>query len=122
MHCYIAPRGPSNYVLASPRLLAHLPADETQQCADTATEHVRFLEEKAEADRAEHEAAVAALQQQLETAQSDLAAAKAALAEAQTAAAANLDAAAEAAAAELVRVQVGGRMVGRLLGWVALSA
>lgn len=42
------------------------PAEETQQCADAATEHVRFLEEKAEADGKEHEAALAALQQELD--------------------------------------------------------
>lgn len=41
-------------------------AEETQQCADAATEHVRFLEEKAETDRTEAEAAAAALQAQLE--------------------------------------------------------
>lgn len=87
--------------------LADCPAEETQQCADTATEHVGFLEEKVEADRSEHEAAAAALQEQLEAARGEAAAAQAALAEAQAAAAANLEAAAEAAAAELVRVQVG---------------
>lgn len=41
-------------------------AEETQQCADAATEHVRFLEEKGESERAEAEAAAAALQAQLE--------------------------------------------------------
>ena len=86
--------------------LACLAADETQQCADAATEHVRFLEEKQEADSSEHEAAVAALQQQLEAAQGELAAAQAGLAEAQAKAAADLEAAAEGAAAEVVRVQV----------------
>ena len=81
-------------------------ADETQQCADAATEHVRFLEEKQDGDRAEHEAAVAALQEQLESAQAEAAAAAAGLEEARAKAAADLEAAAEAAAAELVCVQV----------------
>ena len=90
--------------------MAWLPADETQQCADAATEHVRFLEEKQEADSSEHEAAVAALQQQLEAAQGELVAAQAGLAEAQAKAAADLEAAAEGAAAEVVRVQVRGQL------------
>lgn len=82
------------------------PAEEAQQCADTATEHVRFLEEQVEKDRSEHEAAAAAVQEQLDAARGEAAAARAALAEAQAAAATSLEAAAEAAAAELVRVQV----------------
>lgn len=43
-----------------------LPAEEVQQCADAATEHVRFLEEQAEQSTAAHETALAALQGELE--------------------------------------------------------
>lgn len=53
-------------LFSCPRSPAQHAAEETQQCADAATEHVRFLEEKAETDRAEAEAAAAALQTQLE--------------------------------------------------------
>jgi hypothetical protein len=99
---------PSFPAFASPSPPALSLADETQQCADAATEHVRFLEEKLEGDRAEAEAAAASLQAALEGAQAEAAAAGQALDEARAQAAAELEAAAEAAAAELVRVQVGG--------------